>query len=1119
MNDKYKKFVFCSAGVLIVCFAVLMGTSGRRDSRAERSEPPIPEADAVQEKADQFIEWMSSGSGQNLEQGIEFAKARGERMRELIRTHPARAIREALSLAEWAALPPEMQAHVEQPFSTVANVEVLISCGEEHSETITEIEFSSSDRIETFVYGRRSEMGSKRGIPVQGIRIGKVSALRNATFLSLGEDDEKVALGLYPVAVPDPGGDSVAALAGGKLFYFPSQDKLDEANARLAALEELPGEHSGGQALFEALDELLVDGEIDFEALDVLAMAAAEEWTGTPRSTYAILVDFPDKPGAPADPVAFSNSLNTTVSQQIWDMSYEKTHIVGTVNTNIYRMPLTNEAYTSGSLYTAATNAVAGDGVDLSPYQTVCVVHKGPGSYAGLASVGGGKMWLKSTSPKVVVHEFGHNYGSSHASFWDVTGGDPVDPTGSRVEYGDFTDIMGSADVPEGHFNAWHKKKIAWFDADNWSSVTNSGTYRLYRSDHRQTTGLIRGLEIGKGGGTNEYWVGLRQEYPGYEAFSRGAYLLWKQNGTSRSHLVDTTPLSADGKYDGGLALGQTYSDAAGHVHITPVDRGGQTPNEWMDVTVNLGDFPGNSAPSASLNVPTNLSVRSSALISVTASDPDGDELAYQWGIGDGLVKPNAPSIPVAWMSGGTATVSCTVSDMKGGTNRVSQTVVLTDPLDSWMQHTSGTTKHLNDIAVGGGRLVAVGDNGTTAYSDTGTNWTVHTSANVWLGNAYLEGVVYDGSQFIAVGMDYDFGPPGWELATYTSPDGTYWTERYDSNSGSGSTIRLNDVAHGGGYYIAVGDDGAIVRSTDGVSWSTNASGTTIDLAGISYGDGTFVVVGADSGGGPAVVLTSADGLSWSNHSAGVDLDDWKGFYEVEYCNDRFLASGWYARILHSTDQGQTFTTQMSGDRQNIAGFSYGNGIYFAAGENLDAGVGVDINVLSLDGATWTELTTSSQDRRNAAIFYNGTFITVGNNGSIWQSDPVGSPSGGYAVWQSENEDSLGFNRDPNEDADFDGSPNLVEYAMGSSAFDSGSQPSYLHLAEPDGYFQVSYERNGIVEDVDYAVERSVDLVANDWSSATTVVLEDSPTNLMVRSAYPTSSQTNEFMRLNIGLK
>jgi hypothetical protein len=380
-------------------------------------------------------------------------------------------------------------------------------------------------------------------------------------------------------------------------------------------------------------------------------------------------------------------------------------------------------------------------------------------------------------------------------------------------------------------------------------------------------------------------------------------------------------------------------------------------------------------------------------------------------------------------------------------------------------------------------------------------------------GNPFFEGVIYDGSMFIAVGMDYDFDDSTWKGTVFTSINGTSWTRRYLDG------VNFNDVAYGGGFYIAVGDDGSIIRSTNGLNWTTVVSGVSTDLQGISYGDGSFVIVGDEGGTTAHVVLTSTNGISWTDVSSGSGSTDNQWMFEVEYLNGRFLAGGGFrSGIQYSTDQGQTFAVGADDDYE-IDGFAYGGGIYLATGVYSFTGRSEDINLISADGVNWSELSTGQKDNQNAAVAFSGTFITVGDNGSIWQSDAAGASTSGYATWQLANGGVLGFNRDPLDDADFDGHLNLEEYAMGSSASDADSIPSEYAGVHLGTYFQASYERDGIKADIDYQVERASNLVSNDWSSANTVTLEDSATNLTVRSAHTISSQTNEFLRLKVELK
>jgi hypothetical protein len=50
-------------------------------------------------------------------------------------------------------------------------------------------------------------------------------------------------------------------------------------------------------------------------------------------------------------------------------------------------------------------------------------------------------------------------------------------------------------------------------------------------------------------------------------------------------------------------------------------------------------------------------------------------------------------------------------------------------------------------------------------------------------------------------------------------------------------------VTYGNGLFVAVGEDGAILTSPDGVSWTRRTSGGNL-LYGVTYGNGTFVAVG-----------------------------------------------------------------------------------------------------------------------------------------------------------------------------------------------------------------------------------------------------------------------------------
>jgi len=69
--------------------------------------------------------------------------------------------------------------------------------------------------------------------------------------------------------------------------------------------------------------------------------------------------------------------------------------------------------------------------------------------------------------------------------------------------------------------------------------------------------------------------------------------------------------------------------------------RGATGTNIWMDVQVNAGAFPDNQPPMLQVEVlPTNAAPSELVHFHATASDPDGDTLAYAWTFVMGLSRP-----------------------------------------------------------------------------------------------------------------------------------------------------------------------------------------------------------------------------------------------------------------------------------------------------------------------------------------------------------------------------------------------------------------------------------------------------------------------------------------------
>lgn len=1003
-------------------------TPPARSGLAPTFTPPPPAPAAA------FADWLASYQSTPpaersalLAEGRILALARREHLATLIRANPAQALRERLRLHDYAALPSELRPLVERPFSVVAAFDSYPIC---HAPTDTADHLATLHLPEgtanAFTYGTRKEWMSKRSAPVQGIVLDGSAALHEHALLTLEPAEVATARAWFPPAQTDLArsfltglpiaGEPVLALGGGRLHAFANPHELDTLNQTLAQLDALPGPHAGSDALYAAAPAPGAEaGGFDLTGAIAAEQAQASAWTEQPKRVFMIRVDFSDRTGESHSQTATLGVLRDVVAPQIRAMSYGKTDILPGVSALTYRLPQTAAYYVNAAgssslnaeLLRDARNTFRntragddsainigpvsatgnGDSAGLGDYDIVGVLFASLGMrstivYGGLA--GGSNLWMQGNiDDGVFTHELGHNYGIGHASFW-LTSDGSVTGAGANDEYGDPYDIMGSGELPEGHFHPQAKARLNWLASTDWSDATalGSATYRLHRIDHAQTAASPRGVRITRSGaaGAQEYlWLGYRPAYAGRPLLERGAYLIWQRPAETRSWLLDTTPATRDDVSDAPIAIGRTYADAASGAFITPLTTGGEGADAYLDVRVNFGPFSANQPPTAgTLDGPAVVVARTAPVYTLSgANDPDGDALAYAWNAGDGSVPDNQASATPEWIVGGSYPLSVTVSDMKGGLATASRTVTVTDPLDTWAVGSVGATTDLRRALFARGRFLAAGYWGETYLSWDGATWESIGQPPAIDQPRFAAGP----STFVAAGLlenDNTRGQLCW------SPDGRRWrTATFPAGIPA-----VREVCYADSRFLAVGDDGTVLSSADGISWTVTTVATTPDFQRLAHTGTTWIAVATlPANNRPETVWTSTDGLAWTR---GPDL----GVDVFSLTTDHGLAyvAGWYAGVMVSADQGQTWADAAlpSGTRwttYQIAAAT--DGTLVCPARAMDESGQPGALLVSVDGLRWVRSSAGGElANADALVFGHGRFLAADDDGVIRRSGP-----------------------------------------------------------------------------------------------------------------------------------
>ena len=244
-----------------------------------------------------------------------------------------------------------------------------------------------------------------------------------------------------------------------------------------------------------------------------------------------------------------------------------------------------------------------------------------------------------------------------------------------------------------------------------------------------------------------------------------------------------------------------------------------------------------------------------------------------------------------------------------------------------------------------------------------GTSWT--SEANTLRADTEVRGIIHDGTRFVG------FGIQGLSLAQST--DGLTWSGISDNLP----SHTFKSIAYDSTNYIAGGDAGNLLTSTNLTSWTSLTSGTSEAIRHVNYLGSTYLYI--TSGG--TVATTTNIASAFTQRTTGISSSS--SCSSASNGSRILITSG--STTSYSDDGGVNWTSGGS-----VAGQTFSNVIWdgskFISGGYTGSSVGAIYT--STDGTSWSTVhsTASNYTVMHSLVYYNGVYVASDSAANIYQS-------------------------------------------------------------------------------------------------------------------------------------